>query len=64
MTKEEVTLEKVDAEKLGHIDPEEQLELEEDDSPIEEVRVTVPNSISITPQSRYSTLLNFNISSS
>ncbi|KAG0084837.1 hypothetical protein BGZ93_000997 [Podila epicladia] len=43
MTKEEVTLEKVDAEKLGHIDPEEQLELEEDDSPIEEVRVTVPN---------------------
>ncbi|KAF9318874.1 hypothetical protein BG003_010391 [Podila horticola] len=44
MSKEEATLEKFDAEKLGHIDPEEQLELqEEDDSPIEEVRVTVPN---------------------
>ncbi|KAG0346498.1 hypothetical protein BG005_000702 [Podila minutissima] len=43
MAKEEVNLEKPEAEKLGHIDPEEQLELQEDDSPIEEVRVTVPN---------------------
>ncbi|KAF9371268.1 hypothetical protein CPC16_003152 [Podila verticillata] len=45
MTKEEATsLEKFDAEKIGHIDAEQQLELhEEDDSPIEEVRVTVPN---------------------
>jgi len=46
MTKEETSdLEKFYAEKVGPIDDaEQQLELqEEDDSPIEEVRVTVPS---------------------
>ncbi|KAG0027927.1 oligopeptide transporter 4, partial [Podila clonocystis] len=44
MDKEEVSLDKFDPEKVERHDVEGQLELnEEDDSPIEEVRVTVPN---------------------
>ncbi|KAF9318873.1 hypothetical protein BG003_010390 [Podila horticola] len=44
MDKEEVLVEKFDPEKVERHDVEAQLELnEEDDSPIEEVRVTVPN---------------------
>ncbi|KAF9202223.1 oligopeptide transporter 4, partial [Podila verticillata] len=44
MDKEEVKSDKLDAEKADRIEVQDQLELhEEDNSPIEEVRVTVPN---------------------
>lgn len=52
MDKEEVLADKFETEKADHLDVEGQLELnEEDDSPIEEVRVTVPSELSMPSSS-------------